>query len=189
VINYHFLCYFAAILNSVFCSFSAIQAEHHISSNIRANSDSPGMQNQLENSLILDNKDKRDTLVEKVKSAMSSDLSFNRIFAIVHIGGKQFKITSNDIIMIHKIAAKCGDKIRLRKILAAGGKEFSLIGKPLLCIDHVYIEATVLEKTKGRNVIVFKKKRRKNYKKWKEHRQDLTVIRINKILINPDIIE
>eukprot|EP00795_Rhopilema_esculentum_P005413 gene5413-580_t len=125
-----------------------------------------------------------DSIVGKVKEAMSQSIKFKNIFAVVHIGGKQFRITQNDIIMIHKVAAECGDKIKLQKVLMVGGKEFSLIGKPLL--RNIHIEATVLEKTKGRNVIVFKKKRRKNYKRWKEHRQDLTVLRINRIELNPE---
>eukprot|EP00112_Aurelia_sp_Birch-Aquarium-sp1_P007349 Seg18.6 transcript_id=Seg18.6/GoldUCD/mRNA.D3Y31 product="39S ribosomal protein L21 mitochondrial" pseudo=true protein_id=Seg18.6/GoldUCD/D3Y31 len=112
--------------------------------------------------------EKRDTLVEKVKKAMAEDQAFRRIFAVIHIAGRQFKVTSNDIIMINKSTAKCGDKLKLQKILMVGGREFSIIGKPLLSTDQVNIEATVLEKPQGRNVIVFKKKRRKNYKRWKD---------------------
>ncbi|XP_065066923.1 large ribosomal subunit protein bL21m-like [Rhopilema esculentum] len=141
-------------------------------------------QSSITNSLILPEGSKRDSIVGKVKEAMSQSIKFKNIFAVVHIGGKQFRITQNDIIMIHKVAAECGDKIKLQKVLMVGGKEFSLIGKPLL--RNIHIEATVLEKTKGRNVIVFKKKRRKNYKRWKEHRQDLTVLRINRIELNPE---
>lgn len=130
-----------------------------------------------------------ENLVEKVKNAAVNDQMFRRIFAVVYFGGRQFKIATNDIIMVHKIAAQCGDKIRLQKVLMLGGREFSLMGKPLLSPDQVKIEATVLEKTRGRKLIVFKKKRRKNYKLWRGHRQDLTVLRINRISLDPEMID
>eukprot|EP00794_Sanderia_malayensis_P012936 gene12936-14266_t len=141
-----------------------------------------------ENSDEIENK-QDSKLLEKVKNAITNDLLFRRIFAIVYFGGRQHKITANDIIMVNKIPAQCGEKIKLQKILMLGGREFSLIGKPLLSTAKVHIEATVLEKTKGRKLIVFKKKRRKNWKKWQGHRQELTVLRINKIKIDPLILD
>ncbi|EDO29069.1 predicted protein [Nematostella vectensis] len=66
-----------------------------------------------------------------------------------------------------------------------GGENFTVIGRPLLERDLVTIFATVIEKTKTAKVIVFKKKRRKGYKRTRGHRQDITVLRINSILLNP----
>ncbi|XP_004208825.3 large ribosomal subunit protein bL21 [Hydra vulgaris] len=121
-------------------------------------------------------------ILETVKKCSSQDISDNKVFAVVHIGGKQFKIASNDVIMIHKkIEAECGDIIRLEKVLAIGGRNFTLIGQPLLKRDLATVEGVVVEKTKGEKKIAFKKKRRKNYKRWHGHRQDLSVIKIKKI--------
>merc|ERR1712059_243954 len=100
-----------------------------------------------------------------------------KIFAVVYIAGKQFKVTTNDIIIPPSpIDAECGDKIRLEKVLALGGSKFSLFGAPLLNRDLVKVEAVVLEKTSS-----FKKKRRKNHKRWKGHRDEITVLKIDSI--------
>ena len=121
-------------------------------------------------------------ILKTVKEGSSQDILDKKVFAIVHIGGKQFKIANNDVIMIHKkIEAECGDIIRLEKVLAIGGRNFTLIGQPLLKREIANIQGIVVEKTKGEKKIAFKKKRRKNYKRWKGHRQDLSVIKINSI--------
>lgn len=69
-----------------------------------------------------------------------------------------------------------------------GGENFSVIGTPLLVRDLSKIEATVVEKTKSPKVIVFKKKRRKGYKRTQGHRQDITVLRINSIHLQPSLL-
>uniref|UniRef100_A0A7M5VAS8 Large ribosomal subunit protein bL21m n=1 Tax=Clytia hemisphaerica TaxID=252671 RepID=A0A7M5VAS8_9CNID len=119
---------------------------------------------------------------EKVELECQTDLENKKLFAVVHISGKQFKVAHNDVIMTNnKIEAECGDTIRLEKVLAVGGRNFTLLGQPLLKRDLVNVEAMVMEKTKGEKKIAFKKKRRKGYKRWKGHRQDLSVLKIKSI--------
>ncbi|EDO38433.1 predicted protein [Nematostella vectensis] len=112
-------------------------------------------------------------------------ISSHTVTTTKNSGGRQFKITVNDTITINRIDAEMGNKIRLEKVLLVGGENFTVIGRPLLERDLVTIFATVIEKTKTAKVIVFKKKRRKGYKRTRGHRQDITVLRINSILLNP----
>lgn len=108
----------------------------------------------------------------------------NKLFAVVHISGRQFKITSNDLIVVNQIEADIGDEIYLEKVLLAGSEDITLIGRPMLSEELIRIKATVTEHTKTAKVIVFKKKRRKNYKRKYGHRQPISVLRINSIDIN-----
>ena len=80
-----------------------------------------------------------------------------------------------------KIEADCGELIRLEKILLVAGHDFTLVGQPILKRELVEIFARVVEITKGEKKIAFKKKRRKGYKRWKGHRQDLSVLKIESI--------
>lgn len=108
----------------------------------------------------------------------------NKFFAVVQISGRQFKITPNDLIVVNQIPADVGDEIYLEKVLLAGSEDVTLIGTPLLSAELIRIKATVTEHTKTAKVIVFKKKRRKNYKRKHGHRQPVSVLRINSININ-----
>lgn len=130
-------------------------------------------------------KEKEVKLLSAIKKGANSDLANNKVFAVVHVAGSQFKVSEKDVIMINKkIEADCGELIRLEKILAVGGHDFAFIGQPLIKRELVKIIAKVVEKTKGEKKIAFKKKRRKGYKRWKGHRQDLSVIKIENINID-----
>ena len=127
-------------------------------------------------------KEKEVKLLSAIKKGANSDLANNKVFAVVHMAGSQFKVSEKDVVMINKkIEADCGELIRLEKILAVGGHDFTFIGQPLIKRELVKIIAKVVEKTKGEKKIAFKKKRRKGYKRWKGHRQDLSVIKIENI--------
>ena len=129
------------------------------------------------------------SVIETIKRNSQSDITGKKLFAVVHIAGKQFKVSNNDIIMTNnKIEADCGDVIRLEKVLAVGGRTFTLLGQPLLKRELVNVQATVMEKTKGEKKVAFKKKRRKGYKRWKGHRQDLSVLKINSIDFDTSVI-
>ncbi|XP_065843222.1 large ribosomal subunit protein bL21-like [Oscarella lobularis] len=104
-----------------------------------------------------------------------------RAFAVVHLAGRQHKITEDDTVAVNKLDVETGAKIRLEKVLLAGTSDLTLIGTPLLSKSLVQVEATVVEQTKSERMLVFKKKRRKNYKRKRGYRQDITVLRINRI--------
>jgi large subunit ribosomal protein L21 len=99
--------------------------------------------------------------------------------AVVNIAGFQFKVKENDKIYVPKLDVEVGKNIQLQNVLMLIDGDKVQIGKPYL--DGKSITAKVLEHTKDDKVFVFKKKRRKDYKKLKGHRQHLTKILIEKI--------
>jgi large subunit ribosomal protein L21 len=101
------------------------------------------------------------------------------MFAVIRTGGKQYRVSPNDIIKIERVAGEPGDIIELGEVLLLGG-DSPKTGSPL--IAGALVAAEVMEQTRGDKIIVFKKKRRKNYRRKKGHRQDLTLLRITEIL-------
>jgi len=127
-----------------------------------------------------------DIVVSKVNEAIASP-DVGRLFAIVQIGGKQFKITNDDLIRVDSyLPADIGERIRLEKVLLCGGKDFTLVGRPLLRRSLVKVEATIIEKTPGFEKIMqyFRKLR---FKKKKIYTPKHTVIRINSIEASPNV--
>ncbi|RDD45726.1 39S ribosomal protein L21, mitochondrial [Trichoplax sp. H2] len=122
-----------------------------------------------------------------IKNVNEEIKNLPQTYAVVYVGGHQFKITRNDIIVINQIKAEVGSDIILEKVLAAGSKNFTLIGRPLISNKIVKVSATVAEHTKTPKITVFKKKRRKNYKRTKGHRQNVTVLRINDIELRSEL--
>src|SRR4029077_10755851 len=101
------------------------------------------------------------------------------MFAVIRTGGKQYRVAPNDVIEIEKIAGNPGDIVELGEVLLLGGDE-PKAGKPL--ISGALVAAEVVEQGRGEKIIVFKKKRRKGYRRTKGHRQLLTTIRITEIM-------
>ncbi|XP_022218300.2 39S ribosomal protein L21, mitochondrial [Drosophila obscura] len=107
-----------------------------------------------------------------------------RLFAVVHLCGKQFKITAGDIILVEGYwPPTIGDEISLDKVLLAGARDFTLIGRPILEPGLVTVKATVVEKTLTHTKTHFKKKRRKQYMRINFQRSPNTMIRINSIQV------
>lgn len=105
-----------------------------------------------------------------------------RMFAVVHLCGKQFKVTAGDIILVEGYwPPTIGDELRLEKVLLAGAKDFTLIGAPILEPGLVDVRATIIEKTLTHTKTHFKKKRRKQYLRINFQRSPNTMIRINSI--------
>lgn len=101
------------------------------------------------------------------------------MFAIIRTGGKQYRVQKDDKIEVGKIEASEGDTIDLDKVLFIGTDKESKIGSPL--ISGAKVVAEVLAQKRGPKIVVFKKKRRQNYRRKKGHRQDLTLLRIKDI--------
>ena len=101
------------------------------------------------------------------------------MYAVIRTGGKQLRVAKDDVIRVEKLAAEDGAEITLDDVLMLGDGSDTTIGTPL--VEGASVSATVLEQTRGDKIIVFKKKRRKNYRRRKGHRQDLTVLRIDAI--------
>ncbi|KAM6461642.1 large ribosomal subunit protein bL21m isoform 2-T4 [Liasis olivaceus] len=124
-------------------------------------------------------------VVQKVNELIATG-QYGRLFAVVHFASRQWKVTSEDLILIENhIPAECGDRIRIEKVLLVGADNFTLLGKPLLGKDLVCVEATVIEKTESWPRFNVKFRRRKNYEKRRIVIQPQTVLRINSIEIAP----
>jgi large subunit ribosomal protein L21 len=102
------------------------------------------------------------------------------MFAVIRTGGKQYKVAPNDVIFVEKLPAEAGASIDLDDVLMVGDEAGITSGTPEL--GGVHVTATVLEQKRDDKIIVFKKKRRHNYRRKNGHRQYLTVLRINDIV-------
>ena len=102
------------------------------------------------------------------------------MFAVIKTGGKQYRVAKDDVFTIEKLAAKPGDVVSFTEVLMLSGSGEPKIGRPL--VDGAKVTAEVLEQTRGPKVIAFKKRRRKNSRRKRGHRQDLTKVRIMEVL-------
>ena len=102
------------------------------------------------------------------------------MYAVLKTGGKQYKVSQNDVIIVDRLSGESGAKINLDKVLMIGEGENTTVGTPI--IEGALVSAEVLEHKRGDKITVFKKKRRKNYRRTIGHRQELTVLRITNIL-------
>jgi large subunit ribosomal protein L21 len=102
------------------------------------------------------------------------------MFAVIRTGGKQYRVAPNDVIEIEKFAGKPGDIVELSEVILLGGDGGPKTGSPT--IAGALVAAEVIEHKRGDKIVVFKKKRRKNYRRKKGHRQALTALRITEIL-------
>lgn len=100
------------------------------------------------------------------------------MFAIVKTGGKQYRVAVGEQVAVERIGGEVGSEVTLTEVLAIGG-ENPIIGKPL--VPEASIRARIVGQPRSSKVIVFKKKRRKNYRRKHGHRQELTVLSIAEI--------
>ncbi len=101
-------------------------------------------------------------------------------YAIIQTGGKQYKVKAGEIIKIEKLEeSKPETKIDFKEILAYGDNKTIEVGSPL--IIGAKVEADLIKNAKNRTVLIFKKRRRKNSRRKNGHRQEYSLIRINKI--------
>ena len=99
------------------------------------------------------------------------------MFAVVKTGGKQYRVTPGDVVVVEKLLGDPGDKIKLDHVLMVGEDGQSPeIGFPL--VGNNAVNCLILEQSRSAKILVFKKKRRKGYKRTKGHRQDHTVLRV-----------
>ena len=101
------------------------------------------------------------------------------MYAIVEIAGQQFKVSKDQKVYVHRLASEEGTKVSFDKVLLVDDNGSVTLGAP--AVEGASVEAKVLQHLKGDKVIVFKKKRRKGYKKRNGHRQYLTQIVIEGI--------
>jgi large subunit ribosomal protein L21 len=101
------------------------------------------------------------------------------MYAIVQTGGKQYRVQEGDQITVEKLAGDVGAKVTLAEVLLVRKDKETLVGT--LQVANAKVEAKVVAQDKGEKITVFKKKRRKGYKKKQGHRQLQTTLKITKI--------
>ena len=101
-------------------------------------------------------------------------------YAVIQTGGKQYKVRSGEILKIEKLPnSKPDTKIEFKEILAYGNEKVIEIGAPT--VEGAKVEANLIKNSKNRTILIFKKRRRQNSRRKNGHRQQYSMIKINKI--------
>ena len=101
-------------------------------------------------------------------------------YAVIQTGGKQYKVKSGEILKIEKLPdSKADTKIEFNEIVAYGDSKIIEVGSPI--VQGAKVEANLIKNSKNRTVLIFKKRRRQNSRRKNGHRQEYSMIRINKI--------
>lgn len=101
------------------------------------------------------------------------------MFAVIKTGGKQYRVAAQDVIKIDRIQGEPGEVVQFAEVLLLGGENVSL-GAPT--VQGASVAAEVVEQGRGPKIIAFKKRRRKNSRRKRGHRQEFTVVRVTEIL-------
>ena len=101
------------------------------------------------------------------------------MYAVVKTGGKQYRVAKDDTLIIDHIEAEAGDTVVLDQVLMMVDGDKVNVGAPT--VAGAAVGATVLKQTRGPKIMVFRRKRRKNFRRVRGHRQDLTLIKIDDI--------
>lgn len=101
------------------------------------------------------------------------------MFAIIRTGGKQYKVSQDTYLQVEKLEAEVGAKIQISEVLMVSDGTTTTVGAPI--ITGAVVTAEILEQGRAEKVIIFKKRRRQNYRRKNGHRQHLTTIKITSI--------
>ena len=102
------------------------------------------------------------------------------MYAVIKTGGKQYKVAKDDVIAVEKLDAENGASVELTEVLLVGNGKDHTTGTPL--VDGATVAAEVVTQARSKKILVFKKKRRKDYRRTRGHRQLVTMLRITDIL-------
>ena len=101
------------------------------------------------------------------------------MFAVIKTGGKQYRVAADDVIQVDKLKGEPGEIVQFGEVLVVGGDSVQL-GTP--SVNGASVAAEVIEQGRGPKIIAFKKRRRKNSRRKRGHRQEFTLVRITEIL-------
>jgi large subunit ribosomal protein L21 len=104
------------------------------------------------------------------------------MYAVVKAGGKEYRVSKGDLIRVEKLEGKVGDQVTLKDVLMISQEGKVQLGNPHLTNASVVCE--IVQEAKGKKVIIYKMKRRKNYRRIKGHRQTYTYLRVNDISLS-----
>jgi large subunit ribosomal protein L21 len=101
------------------------------------------------------------------------------MYAVIETGGKQYRVAAGDVIQVERLAGDKGGEIAFDKVLMTGTEGAVTVGRPH--VAGATVKAEIVDQARAPKIIVFKKERRKNHRRKKGHRQDITVLRITGI--------
>ena len=101
------------------------------------------------------------------------------MYAVIKTGGKQYRVSEGDVLQVEKLAGNAGDEISFGEVLLVGDGEATKVGKPL--VKGAAVKAQIVSQGRDRKVLVFKMRRRKNYRRKAGHRQPFTALKITGI--------
>ena len=104
------------------------------------------------------------------------------MYAVVKTGGKEYRVTQGDLIRVEKLEGNVGDQVELKDVLMVSKEGEAQFGTPHLA--NVVIKGEIVQEGKGEKVLTYKMKRRKNYRRFKGHRQTYTYLKINDIALS-----
>jgi large subunit ribosomal protein L21 len=100
-------------------------------------------------------------------------------YAIIRTGGKQYRVTPGDVLRLERLDGAVGAAVEFAEVLLTAGDGAVRVGTPL--VDGVRVRGEILAQGRARKVLIFKKKRRKNYRRRRGHRQAITTVRVTEI--------
>jgi large subunit ribosomal protein L21 len=101
------------------------------------------------------------------------------MYAVIKTGGKQYRVSKDDVVTIERVAGDAGATVQFDQVLMVGSGADVKIGAPM--VSGAIVTAELVEQSRGPKLIAFKKRRRKNSRRKKGHRQDLSIVRITDI--------
>ncbi len=104
------------------------------------------------------------------------------MYAVVRSGGKEYRVVKGDLIRVEKLEGKIGDQVTLNDVLMVSEEGQMQFGKP--CLTNAVVTGKIIQEAKGKKVLTYKMKRRKNYRRTKGHRQTYTYLRVEEISLS-----
>ncbi len=101
------------------------------------------------------------------------------MYAVVKTGGREYRVSKGDLIRVEKLEGKVGDQVELKDVLMVSNEGEVRFGTPHLA--DVVIKGEIVQESKGEKVLTYKMKKRKNYRRFKGHRQTYTYLKVNDI--------
>ena len=100
-------------------------------------------------------------------------------YAVIRTGGKQYRVAPGDVLRIERLGGDVGASVEFTEVLLTGGEGDVRVGTPLL--EGARVRGEIIGQGRDRKVLVYKKKRRKNYRRRRGHRQSVTTVRVTEI--------
>ncbi len=104
------------------------------------------------------------------------------MYAVIMSGGKQYRVSEGDVVRVEQLAADSGAQVEFKDVLLVKTDEKTYIGRPM--VEGASVQGTVAENAQGEKVLVFKYKKKKQYKRTRGHRQHYSEVRIDKISLS-----